>query len=102
MLLFKIFRVKFLFTYVSLLLSLLDIVLDIYTAVSLYQEKEYVYFGILLLFLVGSSLLVQIFSWLFYSYDDFDKDTIERCLSRRQLKVLHVFQLGSFFRWYES
>ena len=94
--------VKTLFIFGGLFLLLLDIVLDIYAVVSFYQEEAYEYLGILLLILLGSSVLVQNFSWLFYSYEDFEKETLERCLSRRQLKVLHVFQLGSFFRWYES
>ncbi|XP_042290824.1 XK-related protein 8-like [Thunnus maccoyii] len=94
---FKFSRVDFLFTCVGLLFSLLDIVLDIYAAVSFYREKAYICLGILLLILVGSSVLVQMYSWLLYSYED-----CERCLSRSKLKLLHVFQLGIFFRWYES
>ncbi|XP_042290819.1 XK-related protein 8-like [Thunnus maccoyii] len=97
MVVLKYFLVNCLFTCVGQFFSLLDIVLDIYTAVSFYQEKAYICLGILLLILVGSSVLVQIFSWLFYSYED-----CERCLSRSKLKLLHAFQLGIFFRWYES
>ncbi|XP_067468490.1 XK-related protein 8-like [Thunnus thynnus] len=96
---FKFSKVDFLFTCVGWLFLLLDVVLDICTVVSFYQEKAYVCLGILLLFLVGSSVLVQIFSWLFYSYEDFKRETkVERYLSRGKLKLLHVLQLGIYLR----
>ncbi|XP_061658069.1 XK-related protein 8-like [Syngnathoides biaculeatus] len=86
-------------TYLGLAFLLSDIGLDIWTAVSFYQEEEYLYLGILILFLVGSSVLGQAFSWLWYSYDNFERLTkVERCLSPRQLKVLHFLQLGTYFR----
>ncbi|XP_030576283.1 XK-related protein 8-like [Archocentrus centrarchus] len=89
----------FLFTCLGLPLFLVDIVLDILAAVSFYQEQAYVCLGILLLFLVGSSLLTQAYSWLWYSYDDFNMRTkVEEWPSLRQLKLLHFFQLGIYFR----
>uniref|UniRef100_A0A3P9DSE1 XK-related protein n=1 Tax=Maylandia zebra TaxID=106582 RepID=A0A3P9DSE1_9CICH len=88
----------FLFTCVDLLLFLLDIGVDIWAAVSLYKQEAYVYFSLLLLFLLGSSMLVQVYSWLWYRYDDFKMKTkIEKKPSQCQLKLLHVFQLGIFF-----
>ncbi|KAF1381868.1 hypothetical protein PFLUV_G00158470 [Perca fluviatilis] len=96
---FKYSLVDFLFICAGLLFLLLDIGLDIYAVVSFYQEKAYVSLGILLLLLVGSSFLVQAFSWLWYSYEDFERQTkVEKCLSLCQLKILHVFQLGIYFR----
>ncbi|XP_030597670.1 XK-related protein 8-like [Archocentrus centrarchus] len=97
---FKYCSRDFLFTCVGLLLFLLDIGLDMLAAVSLYHEKAYVYFSLLLLFLFGSSVLVQVYSWLWYSYDEFKMKTkIEKVPSMSQLKVLHVFQLGIFLRY---
>lgn len=91
--------VDFLFTCLGLVFLLLDIVLDVWAVVSLYEEKEYVSLGILLLFLVGSSVLVQAFSWLWYSYEDFRRDTtVEKCVSVNLLKLLHGLQLGIYFR----
>lgn len=96
---FKFSLVDFLFTLFGLLFLLLDIALDVFAAVSFFQEKAYVCLSILLLFLVGSSVLVQAFSWLWYSYEDFKRETkVERCLSLSQLKLLHVLQLGIYFR----
>ncbi|XP_026012626.1 XK-related protein 8-like [Astatotilapia calliptera] len=97
---FKCCTRDFLFTCVNLLSFLLDIGLDIWAAVSLYKQKAYVYFSLLLLFLLGSSMLVQVYSWLWYRYDDFKMKTkIEKKPSQCQLKLLHVFQLGIFFRY---
>lgn len=99
---FKYSWVDFLFTCLGLVFLLVDIGLDVFTVVSFYQEKAYVPLGILLLLLLGSSVLVQIYSLLFYSYDNFERQTrVENCLSKRLLKLLHVFQLGIYFRLYE-
>uniref|UniRef100_A0AAX7W811 XK-related protein n=1 Tax=Astatotilapia calliptera TaxID=8154 RepID=A0AAX7W811_ASTCA len=100
---FKCCTRDFLFTCVNLLSFLLDIGLDIWAAVSLYKQKAYVYFSLLLLFLLGSSMLVQVYSWLWYRYDDFKMKTkIEKKPSQCQLKLLHVFQLGIFFRLFHD
>ncbi|XP_035039578.1 XK-related protein 8 [Hippoglossus stenolepis] len=96
---FKYKPVDFLFTCLGLVFLVLDIVLDILAVVSFYQEEEYVSLGVLLLFLLGSSVLGQLYSWLWYSYGDFSRDTkVERCLSLWQLHLLHVLQLGIYFR----
>ncbi|XP_073338797.1 XK-related protein 8-like [Pagrus major] len=96
---FKLSRVDFVFTSLGLVFLLLDIVSDVYAVVTFYNEKAYVCLGFLLLFLVGSSVLVQAFSWLWYSYEDFKRETtVEKCLSPRQLSLLHVLQLGIYFR----
>lgn len=100
---FKCCTRDFLFTCVNLLSFLLDIGLDIWAAVSLYKQEAYVYFSLLLLFLLGSSMLVQVYSWLWYRYDDFKMKTkIEKKPSQCQLKLLHVFQLGIFFRLFHD
>ncbi|XP_023262037.1 XK-related protein 8-like [Seriola lalandi dorsalis] len=96
---FQYNRVDFFFTCLGLVFLLLDIGLDIFAAVSFYQEKAYVSLSILLLFLVGSSVLVQAYSWLWYSYEDFERQTkVESCLTLSQLRLLHWLQLGIYFR----
>lgn len=98
---FKLSPLDFLFTCLGLVFLVLDIVLDVCAVVSFYNEKAYAPLGFLLLFLVGSSLLVQAFSWLWYSYEDFERDTkVEKCLSLSQLRLLHVLQLGIYIRLY--
>lgn len=89
----------FVFTCLGLIFLLLDIVLDTWTLVTFYQEKAHVCLGLLLLFLLGSSILVQAFSWLWYSYENFSRYTrVEKLPSRAQLLLLHVLQLGIYFR----
>ncbi|XP_030002433.1 XK-related protein 8-like [Sphaeramia orbicularis] len=96
---FKYSPADFLFTCVGLVFLLADIVLDIWAVVTFYQEKAYVCLGILVVFLVGSSVLVQAYSWIWYSYEKFDRKTkVERSPSLRLLKILHVFQLGIYLR----
>ncbi|XP_061123065.1 XK-related protein 8-like [Syngnathus typhle] len=96
---FKFSKFHCVLDYVSLALHLVDIGMDIWAVVSLYQEEEYVYLGVLIFVLLGSSVLVQAYSWLWYTYDDLKRmSTIEGCLSPRQLKVVHFFQLGVYFR----
>ncbi|XP_077362155.1 XK-related protein 8-like [Festucalex cinctus] len=96
---FKLSKVDCFLTYAGLAFLLLDIGLDIGTAVSLYQEEQYIYLGILIFVLLGSSVLAQTYSWLWYTYDDFPRVTkVEKCLSPRQLKAVHFLQLGVYFR----
>lgn len=96
---FKHSPVDLLFTCLGLVFLLLDIGLDILTVVNFYQEKAYVPLSLLVLFLVGSSVLIQAFSLLWYSYEDFKRQTkAEKCLSVWQLKLLHALQLGIYFR----
>ncbi|KAM9385043.1 XK-related protein 8-like [Pholidichthys leucotaenia] len=89
----------FVFTLGGLPLFLLDIGLDVWAAVDFYRQGDYWFLGVLLLCLVVSSVLAQIYSWLWYKYDEFEMKTkIERWPSTRLLKVLHVIQLGIYFR----
>lgn len=96
---FRYSPVDFLLICAGLVFLLFDIVLDIWAAVTFYQEKAYGSLSVLLLLLIGSSVLVQAYSWLWYSYEDFERQTrVEKCLSPAQLKLLHVLQLGIYFR----
>ncbi|XP_061839283.1 XK-related protein 8-like [Nerophis lumbriciformis] len=92
-------RVDCILTYLGLVFLVSDICLDVGTAVTFYQEEDYVCLGVLLFFLLGSSVLVQVFSWLWYTYEPLERATkVESRISRWQLKILHVFQLGTYFR----
>ncbi|XP_034091873.1 XK-related protein 8 [Gymnodraco acuticeps] len=93
--------------FLGLVFLVVDIVLDVLAVVNFYQEKSYVSLSVLILLLVGSSLLVQAFSWLWYRYEESERDQeeksmnqtkVEKCLSRSHMKLLHVLQLGIYFR----
>ncbi|XDV34543.1 hypothetical protein PO909_004694 [Leuciscus waleckii] len=91
---------EYLFTWVGLLLFLLDIALDIRTVVLFYQDGDYVYMAVMIFLLLGSSILLQVFSWLWYS-DCLDelKTKAEAFADRHKLiKPLHFLQLGLYLR----
>uniref|UniRef100_A0A672HH29 XK-related protein n=1 Tax=Salarias fasciatus TaxID=181472 RepID=A0A672HH29_SALFA len=86
-------------TSVGLPLFLVDVVLDVLAAEQFYREGAYGCLGLLLLFLVGSSVLVQVYSWLWYGYDNFEMRTeVEKSVSQCSLKLFHFVQLGIYFR----
>ncbi|XP_059365916.1 XK-related protein 8-like [Carassius carassius] len=92
---------KYLFTLVGLLLFLLDIALDILTVVSFYQDGSNVYMAVMIFLLLGSSVLLQVFSWLWYS-DSLEKieSKVEKFTARHSLiKPLHFLQLRVYLRY---
>uniref|UniRef100_A0A671NBL7 XK-related protein n=1 Tax=Sinocyclocheilus anshuiensis TaxID=1608454 RepID=A0A671NBL7_9TELE len=94
------FLYVYLFTLVGLLLFLLDIALDIWTVVSFYQDGAYVYMAVMIFLLLGSSVLLQVFSWLWYS-DSLEKiETKVETFAKRHLliKPFHFLQLGVHLR----
>lgn len=90
-----------LFSLLSLLLFLVDVVLDLWVIVSLYEEQKYFSMALLIFLLLSSSVLLQIFSWLWYSDSSKNLETkVERFVSRHGLVTLvHVCQLGIFLRF---
>ncbi|KAK7124774.1 hypothetical protein R3I94_018982 [Phoxinus phoxinus] len=104
---FKYSLLEYLFTWVGLLLFLLDIALDIRTVVSFYQDGAYVYMAVMIFLLLGSSVLLQVFSWLWYS--DFLKTKVEDTKletkveefanKHKLIKPLHFLQLGVYLRY---
>lgn len=97
---FKYSRLDFGLTVVGLFFLILDIVLDILALVNFYQEKAYVSFVILVLLLLGSSVLAQAFSFLWYSFQEEEKELAAKSLSLSpgKVKILHVFQFGVYLR----
>uniref|UniRef100_A0A8C1CCM5 XK-related protein n=2 Tax=Cyprinus carpio TaxID=7962 RepID=A0A8C1CCM5_CYPCA len=97
---FTVFNLlEYLFTLLGLLLFLLDIALDIWTVVSFYQDGAYVYMAVMIFLLLGSSVLSQVFSWLWYS-DSLDKieSKVEKFTKSHLLKPFHFLQLGVCLR----
>uniref|UniRef100_A0A672MFG6 XK-related protein n=1 Tax=Sinocyclocheilus grahami TaxID=75366 RepID=A0A672MFG6_SINGR len=75
-------------------------VLDIWTVVSFYQDGAYVYMAVMIFLLLGSSVLLQVFSWLWYS-DSLEKieSKVEKFADRHLLiKPFHFLQLGIYLR----
>ncbi|XP_051729123.1 XK-related protein 8-like [Ctenopharyngodon idella] len=98
---FLCYVLKYLFALVGLLFFLLDIALDIWTVVTFYQNGDYVYMAVMIFLLLGSSVLLQVFSWLWYS-DCLDKleTKVETFANKHKLiKPFHFLQLGVFLRY---
>ncbi|XP_052439740.1 XK-related protein 8 isoform X5 [Carassius gibelio] len=91
----------YLFTLVGLLLFLLDIALDVWTVVSFYKNGAYVYMAVMIFLLLGSSVLLQVFSWLWYSdYLDNIETKVEKFAKKHLLiKTFHFLQLGVYLRY---
>uniref|UniRef100_A0A8C6TTI0 XK-related protein n=1 Tax=Neogobius melanostomus TaxID=47308 RepID=A0A8C6TTI0_9GOBI len=96
---FRFSRLDFFLTCLGLISLLLDVALDAWAVVEFFKQQEWVRLGLLVFFLLGSSLLVQAYSWLWYKYEDFERQTrVERAAGRTTLKALHVLQLGTYIR----
>ncbi|XP_063041089.1 XK-related protein 8-like [Engraulis encrasicolus] len=97
----------FTFNIVGALLFVTDVTLDIWAVVTFYEEQAYVSMGVLVFLLLGSSTLLQVFSWLWYSYSsEQERDSLkkhvylEKYLNNRcLLAVLHWCHLGVLFRF---
>ncbi|KAI5621711.1 XK-related protein 8-like [Silurus asotus] len=89
------------FSVLSLFLFLVDIALDVWAIVSLYEEQKYFSMGLLICILLSSSVLLQIFSWLWYTDSSKNLETnVEKFISRHGLmNIVHIFQLGVFVRF---
>lgn len=98
---FKYPASDFLLTVGGMMLFLLDVALDVWAVVTFYQEEAYVFMGLLVFLLLGSSALVQAFSWLWYHYDKDGTETRTESLVKNlcSLKILHFFQMGVYLRW---
>ncbi|KAM9434517.1 XK-related protein 8-like [Clarias gariepinus] len=90
-----------LFPVVSLLIFVVDIVLDLWAVVCLYEEQKYFSMGLLIFLLLSSSVLLQIFSWIWYSDPSKHQESkIETFISIHSLMApVHIFQLGVFLRF---
>ncbi|KAL1255720.1 hypothetical protein QQF64_013781 [Cirrhinus molitorella] len=96
------------FTVIGVCTYLFDIGSDLWVAKVFYVHGEFMWFGVLVGFMLMSSLVVQLFSWFWLTYDRDLKDfkteptgsvvLLSEAKSVKLLLVLHVFQLGFFIR----
>ncbi|KAI5087403.1 XK-related protein 8-like, partial [Silurus meridionalis] len=89
------------FSLLSLIFFLVDVVLDLWAIDCLYKEEKYFSMGLLICLLVSSSVLLQIFSWLWYTDSSRILETnVERFFSTRGLlPLVHICQFGLFLRF---
>uniref|UniRef100_A0A4W4HQK6 XK-related protein n=1 Tax=Electrophorus electricus TaxID=8005 RepID=A0A4W4HQK6_ELEEL len=98
---FDLVKSDIVFSFLGFVVFLLDIALDVWAVVSLYQEGSYISMSLLIFLLLGSSALLQVFSWIWYSDPSVTLETsIEKSVRRHGLLgLLHVFQLGVLLRF---
>lgn len=84
----------------SLLLCFWNVAANVWTVLSFYQEQNYFSMGVFILLIISSSVLLQTFSWLWYSDSAEELNTsVERFIKRHGLLALvHIVQLGVFLR----
>ncbi|XP_076864297.1 XK-related protein 8-like [Brachyhypopomus gauderio] len=97
---FHLFKVDILLSLLGFIFSLVDIALDIWAVVSLYQEGSYISLGLLIFLLLGSSVLLHVFSWIWYSDPSIILETKTEKFAEKYglLGLLHICQLGMFLR----
>ncbi|XP_026874731.2 XK-related protein 8.3 [Electrophorus electricus] len=98
----------FLFTLFGVCTYLFDVGSDLWVAAEFCQRGHFFWSGLVLSFMLTSSVIVQMFSWFWIKYDrdleNFESETSENNIvlggpSHAKLTCfLHVCQLGFFFR----
>ncbi|XP_064204796.1 XK-related protein 8-like [Anguilla rostrata] len=98
----------FLFTVIGVFTFIFDIGSDLWVAQEFFLRGDFFWFGVLVSFMVLSSVVVQMFSWFWFSYDRELEGYEEQTTSKNVLLAdekhfklycwLHVLQLGFFFR----
>lgn len=85
----------------SLILFFWNVAANIWAVVSFYQEEKYLSMGVFIFLVLSSSVLLQTFSWLWYSESPKNLDTkVERFTKEHGLLALvHIMQLGVFLRF---
>ncbi|XP_034428453.1 XK-related protein 9 isoform X1 [Hippoglossus hippoglossus] len=99
-------RLRWLLTIVGLVLYVVDIGTDVGLALRHFGEKQYVWAGLTLLFVLAGLLVSQIFSFAWYRDDMKDgltnpdgRGTVAG-MSTGELVVLHIFGMGVVSRYY--
>lgn len=98
-------RLRWLLTIVGLFLYVVDIWTDIVLALKYFQERQFVWTGLTLMFVLAGLLLTQIFSYAWYRDDMKDvlispggRETISG-MSKGGLAALHLLGMGIFTRY---
>ncbi|KAM7390544.1 hypothetical protein PAMA_008621 [Pampus argenteus] len=99
-------KLRWLLTTVGLFFYLMDICTDVGLALKYFQEKNYVWAGLTLAFVLAGLLVTQTFSYAWYR-DDMNNVVMNpegnptiSCMSINGLAVLHLFGMGIFTRYY--
>lgn len=85
----------------SLCLCLWNVVANVWTVLVFYQEQNYVSMGVFVFLVLSSSVLLETFSWLWYSdSSEYMQTDVERFTNtHRLLALVHILQLGVVLRF---
>lgn len=97
------------FTVIGVCTYLFDVGSDLWVAKEFYVHGDFIWFGVLVGFMLVSSVIVQLFSWFWLQYDrkleNFEsQESAGNAVLFSGAKrgtfslLLHVFQLGLFIR----
>ncbi|KAF7213941.1 XK-related protein 9 isoform X1 [Nothobranchius furzeri] len=78
----------------------LDICTDVALAVQYFEQKQYVWSGMTVMFVMAAVVVTQIFSCAWYWEDKDENNQTALDMSKRKIAVLHVFVLGINMRYY--
>ncbi|KAF3703552.1 XK-related protein 9 [Channa argus] len=98
-------KLRWLLTVAGLLLYVVDIWTDIVLALKYFQEKQFVWTVLTLVFVLTGQLVTQAFSYAWYC-DDMNDVLINPSgitisgMSKCKLTVIHLFGMGIFTRYY--
>lgn len=98
------------FTVIGVCTFLFDVGSDLWVAKEFYKHGDFMWFGVLVGFMLMSSVVVQLFSWFWLQYDRHLKDfepqassgnTVLFCEAKRVklLLLLHLCHMGYLVRW---
>ncbi|XP_060721473.1 XK-related protein 8-like [Tachysurus vachellii] len=79
----------------SLILLFWNLAANVWAVVSFHQEQKYFSMGLFLFLILSSSMLLQAFSWLWYTESSEKMDSSNEV---KLINVLHILQLGVFYR----
>lgn len=99
----------FVFTVIGVCTFLFDVGSDLWVAKEFFTHGDFMWFGVLVGFMLMSSVIIQLFSWFWLKYDrpleNFESQAssgnivlLSEAKREKLLLLLHVCQLGFFIR----
>lgn len=92
-------RLRWLLTLGGLFLYVGDIGTDILLALMYFNESQYIWMGLTIMFILTGMLVTQIFSYAWFRDDMKNGELIAAGRSKRTFPALHVFGMGIFTRY---
>ncbi|XP_034049781.1 XK-related protein 9 [Thalassophryne amazonica] len=95
----KITKLQWFFTTAGLLLYMVDICTDVALALKYYNQENFIWMGLTLVFVLAGLILTQIFSYAWYR-EDIQDHQVNPGMSKSALAIVHIFGMGIITRHY--